>query len=47
VSVAAVDELIVGKPAIAKFLGKMMALLASARTELVELRCFDIDVTGD
>lgn len=38
---------IVGKPAIAKFLNDVMASLASARMERFDLRCFDIEITGD
>ena len=37
----------VGKPAIAKFFGDVMASLAGARMERFDLRCYDIEVTGD
>ena len=38
---------IVGKPAIAKFFGDVMASLTGAHMERFDLRCFDIAVSGD
>jgi ketosteroid isomerase-like protein len=38
---------IMGKPAIAKFFGEVMAQLKDARMQKFEMQCFDIVVSGD